>query len=218
MREMIGVYDYTVIATYLASILGMLGIFYVADGRVLLAVCLLLVSGFLDSIDGRIARTKKNRTEIGKNFGIQIDSLNDVICFGLLPAAIVYRIVHDSMKEYVPLWAALILCFFCLAGLIRLAYFNVTEEERQDSTTETRKLYQGIPVTTVALALPLVFWIYDFGILPEIAFPILLLLLAIGFISPLKVQKPGNVGKIFVILIGVANFVIIARDLLFLNK
>ena len=210
MREMIGVYDYTVIATYLASILGMLGIFYVADGRVLLAVCLLLVSGFLDSIDGRIARTKKNRTEIGKNFGIQIDSLNDVICFGLLPAAIVYRIVHDSMKEYVPLWAALILCFFCLAGLIRLAYFNVTEEERQKSTNEKRHYYMGLPITASSLILPMLYLLTL--ITPKGDAAIMLGGLAITgilYISPVKIKKPNLFSVILFSVIGVIEGIIV---------
>ncbi len=50
------------------------------------ALLCLMVSGLLDAFDGRIARTKKNRTEQEKRFGIQIDSLNDVVCFGVLAA------------------------------------------------------------------------------------------------------------------------------------
>lgn len=50
-----------------------------------LAIFCLLLSGLPDSADGRIARTKKNRSEQEKHFGIQIDSLNNIICFGVLP-------------------------------------------------------------------------------------------------------------------------------------
>ena len=57
---MIGFYDYTVIATYLATVLGVGGIFLAADGLHLPAVFCLLLAGLLDTFDGRIARTKKH--------------------------------------------------------------------------------------------------------------------------------------------------------------
>ena len=56
---MIGFYDYTVIATYLATVLGVGGIFLAADGLHLPAVFCLLLAGLLDTFDGRIARTKR---------------------------------------------------------------------------------------------------------------------------------------------------------------
>ena len=82
---MIGVYDYTVLATYLSLAFGVSGILAAMNGGPYSALLCLMVSGLLDAFDGRIARTKKNRTEQEKRFGIQIDSLNDVVCFGVLP-------------------------------------------------------------------------------------------------------------------------------------
>ena len=81
---MIGVYDYTVLATYLSLAFGVSGILVAMNGSPYSALLCLMVSGLLDAFDGRIARTKKNRTEQEKRFGIQIDSLNDVVCFGVL--------------------------------------------------------------------------------------------------------------------------------------
>ena len=78
---MIGVYDYTVLATYLSLAFGVSGILAAMNGSPYSALLCLMVSGLLDAFDGRIARTKKNRTEQEKRFGIQIDSLNDVVCF-----------------------------------------------------------------------------------------------------------------------------------------
>ena len=75
---MIGVYDYTVLATYLSLAFGVSGILAAMNGSPYSALLCLMVSGLLDAFDGRIARTKKNRTEQEKRFGIQIDSLNDV--------------------------------------------------------------------------------------------------------------------------------------------
>jgi len=85
---MIGVYDYTVLATYVSLAFGVSGILAAMNGRVSQALLCLAISGLLDAFDGRIARTKKNRTEQEKRFGIQIDSLNDVVCFGVLPGVI----------------------------------------------------------------------------------------------------------------------------------
>ena len=84
---MIGVYDYTVIATYLSLLLGLGGLYSAARFEPLDAMLCLMLAGLLDAFDGRIARTKKDRTEQEKRFGIQIDSLNDLVCFGVLPAA-----------------------------------------------------------------------------------------------------------------------------------
>ena len=62
----------------------MLGIGLSMYGRTSMAIVCLMVSGFCDLFDGSIARTKK-RTESEMKFGIQIDSLADMICFGVLP-------------------------------------------------------------------------------------------------------------------------------------
>ena len=87
---MIGFYDYTVVVTYISLVSSILGMFCAIDGRLTLAVFCLAFSGLCDMFDGKIARTKKNRTDDEKNFGIQIDSLCDVVCFGIFPVMICY--------------------------------------------------------------------------------------------------------------------------------
>ena len=67
---MLGVYDYTVVLTYVSVLISMGGMLFSLNGCPKMAV-----SGFCDMFDGKIARTKKNRTEVEKRFGIQIDSL-----------------------------------------------------------------------------------------------------------------------------------------------
>ena len=116
-----------------------------------LAVLLLVMSGVCDMFDGKIARSKKNRTQEEKSFGIQIDSLCDLVCFGVFPAVIGYSLgVKGNIER-------LCLVFYVLAAVIRLAYFNVTEESRQKQTSEVRKYYQGLPVTSAAAIFPLIF-------------------------------------------------------------
>ena len=128
---MIGFYDYTVLATYAATALGVTGMFQAVEGRHLTAVFCLLAAGLLDCFDGRIARTKKDRSHQQQSFGIQIDSLNDVLCFGALPSVAGYCAWSRWSDAPTPVWYGAALCVFTLAGLIRLAYFNVTEEENQ---------------------------------------------------------------------------------------
>ena len=112
---MIGFYDYTVLATYLATALSVFGIFKAIEGNIALAVFWLGISAILDTFDGKIARTKKNRSKQEKNFGIQIDSLNDVVCFGVFPSIIAYCIYVQKVSANVPMWFIVVLCFlFCV--------------------------------------------------------------------------------------------------------
>ena len=188
---MIGFYSYTVILTYISLASAMAGIFF-ASGMIggtphtTYAIVCLMISGLCDMFDGKIARTKKDRTEEEKKFGIQIDSLCDVICFGVLPSVIGYSVGLNTPLD-LP-----VLILFPLCAVIRLAYFNVAEESRQKKTEEVRKVYEGLPVTSVALILPLVYSFHrDIGsIFPQV-YETLMLLTAIAFITRFKVKKPG---------------------------
>lgn len=137
---MLGVYDYTVVLTYVSVLISMGGMLFSMNGYPRMAIVCLALSGFCDMFDGKIARTKKNRTEVEKKFGIQIDSLADIICFGVGPTLIAYRM---GMNHGI---GVTILMFYVLAGLIRLAWYNVSEEIRQEETTENRECYQGLPI------------------------------------------------------------------------
>jgi CDP-diacylglycerol--serine O-phosphatidyltransferase len=88
------------------------------------AAGLLVLAGIFDGLDGRVARATNTATE----FGVQLDSLADVISFGMAPAILAYRYgffqlgIHDSHLRAVG-WAA---CFvFTACGALRLARFNV---------------------------------------------------------------------------------------------
>ena len=137
---MIGFYDYTVILTYISFASSISGIFLATRGHFNWAIFCLAFSGLCDMFDGKIARTKKNRTEDEKRFGIQIDSLCDVVCFGVFPIVLCYEL---GMTHF---YSIPILIFYGLAGVIRLGYFNVMEEKRQNETSENRKYYQGLAV------------------------------------------------------------------------
>lgn len=202
---MIGFYDYTVIATYLATILGVTGLFQAVDGKLTSAVLCLLLAGLLDTVDGKIARTKKDRTDSQKRFGIQIDSLNDVICFGALPAVIAYCAYLQKVSPAVPVWYTATLCFFALCGLIRLAYFNVLEEERQETESGVRKYYLGLPITASTLIFPLLCVLTNaLGHLPLIM-GAGLLLTGVLYIAPLHVRKPNTAAIVILACVGIAE-------------
>lgn len=185
---MIGFYDYTVILTYISFASAVSGIFCASTGHVRWAIVFLAFSGLCDMFDGKIARTKKERTEDEKNFGTQIDSLCDVVCFGVLPIVLCYQL---GMRY---IGSMILLVFYGLAGVIRLGYFNVMEAKRQNETDEARKYYQGLPITSMAIALPLLFVVSPLLHSP-LAFKVLLHLLVavVGmlFVTNFRLRKPS---------------------------
>ena len=75
--------------TYFGVVSAIVGVGLAMYGRTSMAVVCLMISGFCDLFDGSIARTRQ-RTENEKKFGIQIDSLADMICFGILPVTMFF--------------------------------------------------------------------------------------------------------------------------------
>ena len=188
---MIGFYNYTVILTYISLISSFIGITQALGGNFLAAVFCLLFSGGCDMFDGPVARSCNNRTEQAKTFGIQIDSLCDLVCFGVFPAIFNYTYTI-SINEKLKVPAVIAGILYVLGALIRLGYFNVMEQERQQQTTERRKYYQGLPVTSVALFLPIVFIfrnIFPLEIYSYI-FNIFIIGMALFFVLNIKIKKP----------------------------
>ena len=87
---MIGFYNYTVILTYMSLISAITGMTFAHAGVFGAAIFCLALSGFFDMFDGKVARRKKDRTDDEKLFGIQLDSLCDVVAFGVFPAYLCY--------------------------------------------------------------------------------------------------------------------------------
>lgn len=184
---MIGFYNYTVILTYLGLISSISGMMFAVNGWHKAALACLALSGLCDMFDGKVARRKKDRTEDEKNFGIQIDSLCDVVCFGAFPVLLAY-----CMGMRGPIGIA-ILALYGVNGVIRLGYFNVMETKRQQETEDVRKYYSGLPITSISVILPLVYLVkalvrrYFFLLLHSS-------MLAVGmlFVVDFKMRKPQN--------------------------
>lgn len=192
---MLGFYNYTVILTYIGMLTGLYGITQVMASNRMAALVCLMIAGVCDMFDGKVASTRK-RTKSEKRFGIQIDSLSDLICFGVLPAFIVYE-AYKGVLRFVPSG------LYVLCALIRLAWFNVDEEERQEKDAKSRKVYRGLPVTLSAAIIPIVMGIcgrlnLDAGIVGACT----LVIMAIAFITPFKIQKPKFSTMIIMLIIG----------------
>ena len=223
---MIGYFNYTVWLTYMSLLSAVMGILVSlhGGGHPYWGIFFLMFSGFCDAFDGRVARSKKNRTETEKGFGIQIDSLSDLVAFGVLPACIgeamgqsgpgiagVTRLkFHGNRLIWVSALMLAVMMWYCLAALIRLAYFNVMEEERQKTEGGCRKTYEGLPVTSSALIFPTILLLqyvttFDITILYFIA----LIVTGFLFLSKIRICKPGLRGILFMVAIGIAEGVLL---------
>lgn len=205
--KLLGYYNYTVVLTYIGMLMGFAGILCAVDGKFPAALSCLMLSGVCDMFDGTLAATKK-RDRREKRFGIQIDSLSDLVSFGLFPAIFIYRFTESTLQ------GATAGGIYLLCALIRLAYFNVMEEERQRISSSGRKHYMGLPVTSIALILPLIYiWYEAGGFRLHAVFPITFTVVSAAFLLPVKIKKPGLAGKMILVFIGAAEFIKIAGDI-----
>ena len=145
-------------------------------GKLELSITLFIAAGICDLFDGVVAR-KIKRTDEEKRFGIQLDTVVDVISFGVIPAVIVFSAVGSA-------WYVLIICaFYVMCAVTRLAYFNTSAD-----INAPVQYYHGLPVTYITLILPIVM-IFDF----EPASALSLLVTGTLFILNIKVPKPRRI-------------------------
>lgn len=210
---MLGFYNYTVIITYLSVVAAGLGMVFSMNGNFKAALICLLLSGLCDMTDGAVARTRK-RTEQEKKFGIQIDSLCDCISFGVQPPVFVYFLVKylvpdNCVVQYIALGIGI--CF-TLTAVIRLAFFNVMEEERQRvEGNKKRTSYQGLPVTNIAIILP-VFYLCTYfteGLTFAIIMMVALVITGFLYIKDFKMFKAQKKGLCVVGALGAIVLVLV---------
>lgn len=201
---MLGYYNYSVILTYLSLVFAAMGFSFALNGGetgIFGAMICLLFSGICDMFDGAVAK-KCKRSDAEKLFGIEIDSLSDLVAFGAVPAIVTLRLAGFTV------FATVGAAFILLSSVIRLAYFNVQEFSRDRS--EKLLHYTGLPVTTMALIFPALLLANVFiGLSYSIWAPLCLVVLAGLEVSRLPVKKPYGMGKVVMLLIGVAILVLL---------
>ena len=120
--------------TLVGVCIGLTSIKFAFDGRFGFAVLAILVAGIIDGLDGRIARLIKGTSEVGK----ELDSLTDVISFGVAPAFIMYFWSLNNLGRVG--WLVCLIYVICVA--LRLARFNVTSNA---NTKWKDNFFEGVP-------------------------------------------------------------------------
>ncbi|PZU08830.1 CDP-diacylglycerol--serine O-phosphatidyltransferase [Sphingomonas sp.] len=138
--------------TALALCFGLTGVRFAISGEWEKAVAVIIVAGVLDGLDGRIARLLKGESR----FGAELDSLSDVIAFGVSPAIILYL----WSLSYVPKYGWVIALMHAVCCALRLARFNAQIDSEAQPRREAGFL-TGIPAPAgAAMALlPLMLWL-----------------------------------------------------------
>lgn len=207
MKKFIGFYRSCDLLTMTGTSMALLGTVFAINGNKLLPIFCLIISGICDAFDGKLAR-KHESTKEQSVYGVQLDSLSDLISFGVFPLVLT---VCCLPKNCYYAWIALI--FYSLCGMIRLAYFNTL-----DICNKSEKGYFiGAPITTISIIYPLVYlacFINHFKYYPLIA-SIFFIFVGISFIYRIKIKKLDEKGKLILSILGVVFILIVLIKFLF---
>ena len=139
------------------------------------AALLILFAMFFDAVDGRVARLTKTQSAVG----VQLDSLADVMSFGLAPALLVYRWSLEELG-----WLGLAGCFAYIAcGTIRLARFNVLATAPTGEPKKPGKYILGLPIPAAAGILISLVVANQHSLTGSIPGSPVLMLIVVGFLS-----------------------------------
>ncbi len=165
--------------TLLALCAGLTAIRMALEGKIDIAVYLILLAAILDSMDGRIARLLKGTSK----FGAELDSLADFVSFGAVPALVVYL---WGMNQAGPFgWIAVLV--FSICGALRLARFNVQIDD-PNKPAWMANYFTGVPIPAGAILLLLPIYLDRSGLPNVLSLPLLTTLYTI-VIALLMVSK-----------------------------
>lgn len=152
-------------------LLGLLSLIYSADGQYKMSAIMILFSAILDGMDGKVAR----KLDVSSLFGKELDSLSDLVSFGVAPAMLLYQ---QILRADFGIWGLLVVLLFASCGALRLARFNVLN---------ITGYFLGIPITAAGGLAALIS--LSAGQLSPLAIIISTLALALLMVSNLKVPK-----------------------------
>ena len=134
--------------TLIGVCIGLTSIKFAIDGKFAIAIIAILFAGLMDALDGRIARLIKGTSKMGK----ELDSLGDVISFGVAPALIMYYWNLQFLDKLG--WFICLIYVVCVA--LRLARFNINSE---DSPSWKDNFFEGMPSPAggIVVLMPLIF-------------------------------------------------------------
>lgn len=173
------------------------------------AAIAILIAGVADSLDGRVARMTRTATR----FGIQLDSLADVLSFGMAPAILAWAFCLKSVEIADGIVAVIVAFTFTACGAMRLARFNIQADEKGPSDKFT-----GLPIPAAAGTVSLIVWsAIDIGI-PEPFMTVFLsaVLITLGMLMVSTIPYPsfkhirfGPLGRLIMFVV-VAGVIILA--------
>ncbi len=179
------------VITVLAICAGLTGVRLALENRFELAVIMVLVAAFLDGIDGRVARMIKGSSK----FGAQMDSLADIVNFGVAPALVLYAFMLDQARTFG--WIAALL--YAIACCLRLARFNVMLEDPGRPAWQSN-YFICVPAPAGAMLVLLPVYLSFLGLTPgrTLAFGVAVYTVAIAFllVSRLPVYNGKSAGNL----------------------
>lgn len=188
-KYFIGQYRFCDLITMCGTLSAITGIILSISGLEVAPFILLFLCSIFDSIDGLFARRRKN-TEFETTYGVELDSLSDMISFGVFPAVLAFNTITLDNCNFI---ACAILVIYVLCGLIRLAYFNTLNITK----TNEKGYFRGVPITTIAFIYPLIYLLHLISYtVYSYATLIIFIILGILFISNIRVKKP-DISKLF---------------------
>ena len=148
---------------------GVLSIFLAIDGLFDLSALLLFLAVVFDVLDGKIAGLMHQKNLFGK----QIDSMSDLVSFGVAPALLFYSLSSPGILGII------VALFFVACGMLRLARYNISEEAG----------FEGVPITVNGVLFPLLFLL--FSSYPDSLnyWPIIFLIQSVLMISTFKISR-----------------------------
>lgn len=197
---MVGMWNKSVILTYVGMGLAVLGMVIAAGGYdIKYAFVCFMLAGVCDLFDGVIAR-KCKRTDEEKAFGVQLDSLVDVISFIALPITIFVACGMTKVYQIV------LYVIYALCGVARLGYFNVMAADENGPV----RYYTGLPVTYSALIFSVLYlagYFLDANVF-ELLYTLAILVIAALYVMKIKFVKPRGIAYILFALLAIIMLVI----------
>ena len=183
-KFVIGYYNLANFVTLTGLVCSVLACFMAASGNHFLAMLTLSLAALCDATDGRIARANRSATNRSRFYGVQLDSLCDMVSFGAVPCFIAYQMGYNGIIDI------LLYLLFCVCGATRLANFNT--EAAVDSPDLKLKHFTGVPIPFSAVLLPLLVIVHMLAGHLSILFRLAFLVVGIGYVVRVKVPKPDG--------------------------
>ncbi|MEG0826545.1 MAG: CDP-alcohol phosphatidyltransferase family protein [Bacilli bacterium] len=194
----IGKYNKSVIITYVGVLTALIGMNFAIHNNITQAMMCLAIAGICDLFDGKVARMCK-RTKEEISFGIQIDSLADMVGFVVFPVIIGYGL---GLNEWYHILGYGLLV---LAGITRLGFFNISVE---DDTPV--KFYSGLPVTSTSIIIP-ASWLIASLLKNQnysIIYIVTIYLIALLFVLNIKVFKMKGIAYPIITIVAIIYLIV----------